>query len=141
MREARVATEHILSAHPNWTMLAISKEAFERETMIVGHPPHGFEDQVLVLLYCGPHFQFSGLTAQEAVVKALELMGTIQSIRRVSVESTSNRSRLIVHEFVVRFYDSQHAINAIKALNAGRTEVGSFSRLTGSDWDTLTTEL
>ncbi|KAJ5570355.1 uncharacterized protein N7459_009785 [Penicillium hispanicum] len=121
-REANFAMHLIASTHPDWEVVPVSREVFERESrsMIRSLPTH-YDDQLVVSMYCGPSFEISRSDIVDAVKPILEVMGDIQYIHAESIDR-SQGSRLFVHELIVRYFNSAHCLNAYKALNGVRTE-------------------
>lgn len=122
LRQAQECATNIINNHPSWVVEPVNENHFRHGSRL---SPCGLsmEDQVIVVVYSGPGTDPEAPNLLTAVKSVLELVGPVCTIREISDESPRGESRFEMHELVVRYFDAQHAVNAIKALNTIRTEV------------------
>jgi hypothetical protein len=123
IREAKCFTSKVENQYFGWELISVLPEEFNRETRITLPLPVNFDDAVLVTLYCGSRSSVSPANVVNKVKPILDLVGDVHSIQEVHFGHPSRGARLTVHELIVRYFNSNNATNAIRALNANRTEV------------------
>lgn len=115
--------------YKEWDLVPLSAEDFARDTRMVNPLPLSFDDAVVVTVYCGT---YSSIQPADVVVRMkpfLEMVGKVHSIQELQFGIPSDGSRLTTHELAVKYFDSRHAANAVKTLNAVRTAVCKISIL------------
>lgn len=122
LRDAKQFVQWISGAQPAWEVVSRTPDQFNRETRLPVTLPSNFDDLILLTTYCGAHSSAKPSEIVALVKPILDLVGNVHSIQEVQLNSPS-RGRATVHELVVRWYDTAHALNAIRALNGIRTEV------------------
>lgn len=122
LREAKQFVQWISGVQPDWEITSRTPDQFNRETRLAMTMPANFDDLVLLTIYCGTHSSVKPADIVAMVKPILDLVGNVHSIQEVHLSSPS-RSRVAVHELVVRWYDTAHALNSIRVLNGIRTEV------------------
>ncbi|KAJ5675894.1 hypothetical protein N7462_008791 [Penicillium macrosclerotiorum] len=120
--EAKRAVQVIESSHPEWELVPIPAEDFNRETRLASPLPPNFDDQVLITLYCGNHSNVNPSNIVARLKPFFELVGRVYSIQELLLGNSSGLGRLTTHELIVRYYNTHHALNAVRTLNAIRTE-------------------
>ncbi|KAJ5806131.1 meiosis protein MEI2 [Penicillium pulvis] len=116
MRQSQRAINHIAHDHPDWLIEPVGEGHFKHHAKI--GPTHSiFEDQVLVIVYCGPGRTVPLPNLVPTLKGVLELVGPVADIRAVNLESPTEAPRFSMHGFVVRYYDTLHAANATRAIN------------------------
>lgn len=122
MRQSQRAINHIAHDHPDWLIEPVGEGHFKHHAKI--GPTHSiFEDQVLVIVYCGPGRTVPLPNLVPTLQGVLELVGPVADIRAVNLESPTEAPRFSMHGFVVRYYDTLHAANATRAINTIATSV------------------
>ncbi|KAJ5107554.1 meiosis protein MEI2 [Penicillium angulare] len=121
LRQAQECATNIINNHPSWIVEPINENHFRHGSRL---SPCGLamEDQVLVIVYSGPGTNLEAPNIVTAVKLVLELVGPVCAIRETSDDGPKGESRFEMHELVVRYFDAQHAVNALKSLNTIRTE-------------------
>lgn len=122
-RDVDVAIQRISRDYKNWELVPLTAEDFARDTRMVSPLPLSFDDSVVVTIYCGTYSTIQPANVVARVRKFLELVGKVRSIHELQFGIPSDGSRLTTHELAVKYFDSRHAANAVKALNAIRTAV------------------
>lgn len=123
MREAQKFTRRVLREHPSWTLEPVSDATFKQGSKLVNTQPSVFDDQVLVFVYGGPGSEIPASDVITAVKPLLELVGPVYAIKDLALDTPVRGARFTMNELIVRYFDSQHAANAVKALNAVRENV------------------
>lgn len=121
MREARLACARMHQEEPAWKVDSIARDSFRKNTYLTTQPPRSFEDTVQVNLYCGPESTVDRDNVDFLLRSVLELVGPVHSIWVKKFNDTPHRLKR--HQLYVRFFQTQHAMNAAKAVNAGRNTV------------------
>ncbi|KAJ5921556.1 Meiosis protein MEI2 [Penicillium verhagenii] len=117
MREGQQAIKHLARGNPAWAIEPVGETNFKNYARIgFSHPV--FEDQVLVIAFCGPGRRVPHHELMPTLKDVLELVGPIADIRPVKFETVNKTPRFFIHGFVARYYDSTHASNAVRAINA-----------------------
>lgn len=124
IRDAQRFVEWISSIQPDWEICPCPPDEFARKMRYTVHLPIQFDDTNMVTVYCGNNSRLQGSDIVSAVKPILDLTGSVHSITEYNLGARSS-GLATVHELIVRWYNTTHATNAIKALNAIRTEVGS----------------
>lgn len=133
LREAKQFVHWISGVQPTWDIVSRTPDQFNRETRLAVTTPANFDDLILLTTYCGAHSSAQPSDIVAMVKPILDLVGNVHSIQEVHLSSPS-RSRVAVHELVVRWYDTAHALNAVRALNGLRTEVCMEGLCFGEGW-------
>lgn len=136
LREAKQFVQWLSGVQPTWEVISRSPDQFNREARLGVNTPANFDDLVLLTTYCGAHSSAQPSDIVTMVKPILDLVGDVHSIQEVHLSSPS-RGRVAVHELVVRWYDTAHALNAVKALNGIRTEVCIGGLCFGEEWETM----
>ncbi|KAJ5966043.1 meiosis protein MEI2 [Penicillium waksmanii] len=120
-RDVDAAIQRISRDYKEWELIPLSAEDFTRDTRMVSPLPLGFDDAVVVTVYCGTYSTIQPANVIVRIKQFLELAGKVRSIQELQFGIPSDGSRLTTHELAVKYFDSRHAANAVKALNATRT--------------------
>lgn len=123
IREAKCFVTKVGSKFFGWELIPVPPEEFNRETRVNLPVPLNFDDSVLVTLYCGSRSSVGPANVVSKVKPILDLVGDMHSIQEVHFGHPSRGARLTVHELIARYFNSNNAMNAIRMLNAIRTEV------------------
>jgi hypothetical protein len=122
-RDVDVAIQRINRDYKEWELVPLSAEDFARDSRMVSPLPLSFDDSVVVTVYCGTYSTIQPSNVLARIKQFLELAGKVHSIHELQFGIPSDGSRLTTHELAVKYFDSRHAANAVKALNATRTAV------------------
>ncbi|KAJ5936462.1 hypothetical protein N7454_005097 [Penicillium verhagenii] len=115
--QGQQAIKHLARENPAWVIEPVGETNFKNYARIgFSHPV--FEDQVLVIAFCGPGRRVPHHELMPTLKDVLELVGPIAEIRPVKFETANKTPRFFIHGFVARYYDSTHASNAVRAINA-----------------------
>ncbi|KAJ5663736.1 meiosis protein MEI2 [Penicillium longicatenatum] len=116
MRQSQRAMNLIARDHPDWLIEPVGDGYFRHNARIT--PSHSiFDDQVLVIVYCGPGRTVPANDLMSTLRGVLELAGPVAAMRPVTLESPTEAPRFSMHGFVVRYYDAVHSANATRAIN------------------------
>lgn len=135
LRVAKQFVQWISEVQPAWELVPVLPDEFSRNTRLPMAVPANFEDLVLVTVYCGSHSTAQASDIVATVKPILDLVGNVHSIQEVQLGAQSRGGGVTVHEMVVRWYDTAEAINAVKTLNAIRTEVCMGGFCFGEKWE------
>ncbi|CAI7583376.1 unnamed protein product [Penicillium pancosmium] len=120
-RNVEAAIQRISRDYKEWELIPLSAEDFARDTRMVTPLPLSFDDAVIVTVYCGTYSTIQPANVIVRIKQFLELTGKVRSIQELQFGIPSDGSRLTTHELAVKYFDTRHAANAVKALNATRT--------------------
>ncbi|KAJ6145189.1 hypothetical protein N7470_009084 [Penicillium chermesinum] len=73
-------------------------------------------------LSLGPGSNLTAGSLVGAVKSVLDLVGPVYAIKDLDLDNSTTSARFTKYEMIVRYFDSQHAANAVKALNSVREE-------------------
>lgn len=124
MREAKRAVRWMEAYRPEWEIIPVPPEQFLRETKVIPSVPLTHDDSALVYVYCGNGSQLASHNLTQTIKPILDLVGNVNTIQEIYHGVPPRGAQLTVHELIVRYFDSTNAINAVRVLNAFRTEVG-----------------
>lgn len=122
-RDVDAAIQRVSRDYKEWELIPLSAEDFARDTRMVTPLPLSFDDAVIVTVYCGTYSTIQPANVIVRTKQFLELAGKVRSIQELQFGIPSDGSRLTTHELAVKYFDTRHAANAVKALNATRTAV------------------
>ncbi|KAJ5246936.1 meiosis protein MEI2 [Penicillium chermesinum] len=122
IREAQKFTRRIFEDHTSWNLEPVSDTTFKHGARLPNSQASIFDDQVLVFVYSGPGSNLTAGSLVGAVKSVLDLVGPVYAIKDLDLDNSTTSARFTKYEMIVRYFDSQHAANAVKALNSVREE-------------------